>query len=163
MKHKKTEQKGYKSERERVLSSMRKPNLSLLGGSITALPKKYWEANMLFLGAPDQDLKELTGDFPRTFRKDKTTHPVFVIEARSTGHRFCPCSSKGYPFEKRYIRKGCSLKMSKEKMDRDCFLVDSCSFTLPLSMQFGKKLRFMGLVPECCIIDERGFRSCRNG
>ncbi|MBM9603900.1 hypothetical protein [Desulfopila inferna] len=92
---------------------LRTPDLSILGESISSLPVAQWAENMLFLGAPDEDLLDLTGSFPATLRQDKTTHPIFILKTNPIGHYACPCSSKGNAKEKRFIRSGCSLTSSE--------------------------------------------------
>ncbi len=134
---------------------LRTPDLSILGESISSLPVAHWAENMQFFGAPDEDLLKITGSFPATLRQDKTTHPIFILKANPTGHYVCPCSSRGNSKEKRFIRSGCSLKMKKEETKIVSFLVEACSFTLPLDSRFSRKLIFGGLVPESCIADER--------
>lgn len=145
------------SEGARQLTALlRTPDLSILGDSISALPVAQWKENMQFFGAPDKDLLELSGSFPATLRKDKTTHPIFILQAHPSGHYVCPCSSRGNVREKRCIRAGCQLKMKNNMTRIDSFLVETCSFTMPLDSRFSQKLIFGGLVPESCIVDKRG-------
>ena len=148
--------KRFVEDPHHVTSMLRTPDLTILGGSISSLPVVQWTENMLFSGVPDKDLLKLTGSFPATLRKDKTTHPIFILKTNPVGHYVCPCSSKGNVWEKRFIRSGCHLRMKNEKTDIDSFLVESCSFTLPLDARFSQKLIFRGLVPESCIVDKRG-------
>jgi hypothetical protein len=107
---------------------------------------------MFFMGVPDTDLRQHTsGKFPATLRQDMDTHPVFVLQSRPSGHLLCPCTSKGNRRTAWYIAKGCSLEMHSYEMKKDCFLVDSHAFTLPLDSRFSRKLFFKGVVPENCI------------
>lgn len=110
---------------------------------------------MFFYGAPDDDLFGMTGSFPATRRREKDTHPLFVLKNLSTGHLVCPCSSKGRPRDKRYIRSGCPLELKKDTTSVRSYLVEACCFTLPLDTSFSRKLIFGGLVPSSCIVDER--------
>ncbi|WP_157469896.1 hypothetical protein [Desulfobulbus elongatus] len=110
---------------------------------------------MFFTGVADKELRQCTGSFPATLRKDKTTHPVFLLQARNTGHLMCPCSSKGDRRKHRYIASGCKLEMTPNVMDRDSFLIEQYRFTVPLDHRFQKYLRFHGQVPDTCIHDER--------
>lgn len=110
---------------------------------------------MFFTGAADTELRRHTGSFPATLRKEKTTHPIFVLHARNTGHLICPCSSKGHWRKHRYVAEGCELAMKPHVMDRDSFLIEQYRFTIPLDHRFQKSLCFCGLVPETCIRDQR--------
>lgn len=132
-------------------------DFSILGNSIITLPRKNWSKNMFFMGIDDDELRGVTGDrFPATLRKDKTTHPIFILQAYSTGNIICPCSSMGNKRSRgRYIEKGCRLKKSNHEMDADSFLIEQFSFTLPLDVRFSKKLTFKGVVPETCIKGRR--------
>jgi len=111
---------------------------------------------MFFAGAPDIELKQLTGSFPATFRENKDTHPLFVLTTSPTGHYVCPCSTKGNPNHSRYIRSGCKFTGGRQKdTDEDSYLVERYAFTLPLDQRFSRKLIFVGIVPEECIEDRR--------
>lgn len=134
---------------------LRKPDLSILGESISSLPPSLWEDRMLFSGAPDIDLRSITSSFPATMRKDKTTHPLFVLKSYTTGNFVCPCSTKGKVEKQRYIRQGCKMAKKDFEIDKNSFLVEACSFTLPMDKRFSGKLRFMGVVPTSCIEDKR--------
>jgi hypothetical protein len=115
---------------------------------------------MIFYGVPDLDLKEITGSFPAIMKEGvKTpTHPVFVLQDHISGHHLCPCSSKGRAAEKRYVPEGTVLEMTGREMDRNSYLVESSSFTLPMDRHFSKKPGFMGRVPEERVIDKRRSR-----
>jgi len=131
---------------------LRRPDLRVLGDSISRLPPVQWKERMFFMGVPDSDLRNRTdGKFPATLRKQMDTHPVLVLRCRPGGHLLCPCSSRGNKDRAWYIEKGCQLEMSNYVMDRDSFLVDSHVFTLPLDSRFSRKLFFKGIVPESCI------------
>lgn len=110
---------------------------------------------MLFFGVPDTNLRSLTGSFPATLRKDKTTHPIFVLKSHASGNFVCPCSTKGTAEKQRYIRQGCKMTKKNHAMDRNSFLIEACSFTLPMDKRFSGKLLFMGVVPAGCIEDKR--------
>lgn len=110
---------------------------------------------MFFSGVADIELRRHTGTFPATLRKEKTTHPVFLLHARGTGHLMCPCSSKGHWRKHRYIAEGCKLEMKPHVMDRDSFLIEQYRFTIPLDHRFQKSLCFCGRVPVACIHDRR--------
>ncbi len=112
---------------------------------------------MFFMGVPDTDLQSHTGNgFPATLRKEKTTHPIFVLTSLPVGHRVCPCSSKGNRYLERYIRAGCRLEMSRHVMEMDSFLKKSYRFTMPLDGRFSRKLLFKGKVPSHCIAGGSG-------
>lgn len=135
-----------------LLQQIRRPDLSILGNSIKKLSPEQWQERMLFAGVSDVDLKEWTEGFPATFRKTELTHPVFILCCRASGHFVCPCSSKGRR-NLRYIRKGCRLEMKNKLTDRDSFLIEHFSFTLPLDSRFRRSPIFIGKVPFCCIVD----------
>jgi hypothetical protein len=134
-----------------LVSFLHKPDLSVLGHSIRSLPPTQWQDRMFFTGAADTELRKQTGSFPATLRKDKTTHPLFILQARHTGHLACPCSSRGDKRKDRHIVAGCALEMKKHVMDRDSFLIERYRFTLPLDHRFHRQLRFCGRVPTTCI------------
>jgi hypothetical protein len=131
-----------------LLKHIRRPDLSVLGSSIKMVPPQLWKPRMIFAGALDVNLKKATGAFPATFRKDHTTHPVFVLKNLAVAsHQVCPCSSKGNPRQQRYVPRGCRLEMTDKKMDRDSFLVEKYSFILPGDSALVKNLFFLGRVP----------------
>nr|WP_320012202.1 hypothetical protein [uncultured Desulfobulbus sp.] len=134
---------------------LRQPDLSILGDAIRSLPPAQWQTNMFFTGAADKELRRQTKSFPATLRKDKTTHPVFLLRASPTGHLLCPCSSKGHPRKFRFIASGCAMEMKDQVMDRDSYLIEQYPFTIPLDYRFQKQLRFFGQVPQTCIRDMR--------
>jgi len=129
----------------------RRVDLGILGGAIRRLPPACWQPGMLFSGAPDRGLKDLTGEFPATFRSDKVSHPIFVLKTLShLGHKVCPCSSRRRGTA-RFIRKGCVLEITGIVTDRDTYLVEGCAFNLPMDPAFSEHLRFRGLVPNTCM------------
>jgi len=138
-----------------LIAQLRKPDLSILGNAIRSLPPTQWQDRMFFTGASDHELKGLTGSFPATFRPDKNTHPVFILQAGSSGHTACPCSSSGDRKRDRYIQINCQLEMKANTMNRDSFLIERFRFTLPLDHRFYKTLHFFGRVPIACIQDLR--------
>jgi hypothetical protein len=106
---------------------------------------------MLFRGALDVGLREVTGVFPATLRDDRKSHPLFVLDRLAgLGHRVCPCSSRNWA-ARRLIRKGCVLEITGRVADRNSYLVESCAFNLPLSPEFLEPLRFLGRVPAECL------------
>lgn len=126
-------------------------DLDALGISLKRLPPAYWEPSMMFRGALDLKLREITGDFPMTLRREHRTHPLFVLErVPGLGHRVCPCSSRNFKAPRR-IRKGCVLIYSRRETDRDSYLVESCAFTLPEDPSFLEPLVFLGKVPAECL------------
>jgi len=137
-----------------LLQQMRRPDLRVLGNGIKKMLPMQWQERMFFAGVSDFDLKEWTGRFPATFRKKQITHPIFVLRCHASGHLVCPCSSKGKK-RLRYIRKDCNLEMKDATTDRNSFLVERFSFTLPLDSRFRSKPIFIGKVPLCCIVDGR--------
>jgi len=137
-----------------LLQQIRRPDLSVLGNAIKKLPPMQWQERMFFAGVSDLDLKEWTEGFPSTFRKEQITHPIFILCCRASGHLVCPCSSKRKK-RFRYIRKDCKLEMKDATTDRNSFLVERFSFTLPLDSRFRSKPIFIGKVPLCCIVDGR--------
>ncbi len=143
------------NDSKHIVEQLRRPDLSVLGNSIRSLSPGQWHAHMLFSGAPDTELKRLTGAFPATFRQDKTTHPLFVLAAHGSGNLVCPCSSQGQTRQQRFIRKNCRLEMTAQATDKDSFLIERYIFTLPLDAQLCGKLTFRGRVPPACLVDER--------
>ena len=137
-----------------LLQQIRRPDLSVLGNAIKKLSPMQWQERMFFAGVSDLDLKEWTGGFPATFRKEQITHPIFILCCRASGHLVCPCSSKGKK-RLRYIRRDCRLEMQDTTTDRDSYLVERFSFTLPLDSRFRSKPIFKGKVPPGCIVDGR--------
>jgi len=135
-----------------LLQHIRKPDLSVLGNSIRKLSPMQWQERMLFAGVSDLDLKEWTGGFPATLRKKQLTHPIFILCCQTSGHLVCPCSSKGKK-RLRYIRRDCELEMKDMSTDRNSFLIERFSFTLPLDSRFRINPIFLGKVPVCCIED----------
>ena len=133
---------------------MPQPDLSVLSGCIRKLPPSQWQERMFFTGAPDRSLREKTGSFPASFRTEKHTHPLFVLRPHSSGHLVCPCSSRGSRYRQRYIRKNCRLELSGKITDRDSFLVEQYSFTLPNDSRLARQLLFMGRVPLTCLAGE---------
>jgi hypothetical protein len=126
-------------------------DFGFLGEAISYLPPLYWESGMLFRGASDRCLRALTGTFPATFRADRLSHPIFVLQTLTgLGHRVCPCSSKNYGAS-RLIHKGCRLAHTNRLTERDSYLVEDCSFNVPLDPAFCHHLRFLGLVPSLCL------------
>ena len=114
-----------------LVATLHKPDLSILGNAIRSLPPAQWTERMFFTGAADTELREQTVAFPATLRQDKTTHPIFLLQAGTSGHAACPCSTKGHWRKFRYIREGCRLEMKEHTMDRDSFLIERYPFTLP--------------------------------
>ena len=130
---------------------MPRPDLTVLSGCILKLPPSQWQERMLFSGAPDSSLREQTGSFPAALRREKNTHPIYVLRLLAAGHLVCPCSSSGSKLRQRYIRKNCRLELSGRTTDRDSFLVEQYAFTMPLDGRFAQHLMFRGLVPLTCL------------
>jgi len=143
------------SASQTMFAALRRPDLSLLGSSIKALPLSQWQDSMFFSGAPDKALKELSGGFPATLRRDKTTHPIFVLAAHPSGPLVCPCSSRGSPRQNRFIHEGCRLEMKNHTMDRNSYLIERYAVTLPLDNDLSRHLVFQGRVPVSCLVDRR--------
>lgn len=115
------------------------------------VPAYRWQPRMLFGNAPDRTLRKLTGTFPASFHPHRSSHPIFVLEPlASLAHRVCPCSSKNFGV-RRFIRRGCRLGYTNRITARDTYLVEACSFNIPLDPSFSRHLRFQGLVPSGCI------------
>lgn len=126
----------------------------VLGDSMTKIPVRFWEANMLFSGVKNTWWRMKTGGFPAT-GSNTGTHPLFVLKPSSNvGFQVCPCSSKGHSVN-RYIQAGCALLQSGHVMDRDSFLVERFAFSMPVSSTFKLQAGFMGKVPETCIKGSR--------
>lgn len=107
---------------------------------------------MFFKGADDHTLKQRTKEFPATFKGKHSTHPLFILSSGLNNTPIaCPCSSKGSKKEKRYIKKGCQLKITNRKNDRDTFLVEKYRITIPADKSLVNSLLFMGTVPDSCI------------
>jgi hypothetical protein len=135
----------------RETRTQRHVDLTLLSGAITRLPPLYWTERMFFRGARDRLLRDLTGGFPATLRKDHFTHPLFVLKPLGgLGHKVCPCSSKNWGAG-RFIRKGCTLEITGKEIDRNSYLVEWYGFNLPADPEFTEHLLFMGRVPESCL------------
>ncbi len=128
--------------------------LNVLGSGVQRLPPAHWQENMLFFGAPDEDLLSKTGSFPARLRKHARTHPVFVL--RKLGHigfTLCPCTSQRKAGA-RFIRKGCRLEIKATIMDRNSWLLEHYTFNLSHDPNFSRSLFFMGRVPPACILSE---------
>jgi len=122
----------------------------VLGDTVTKIPVRFWDANMLFSGVKNTWWRVETIGFPAT-GLPSGTHPLFVLRRSSNlGLHVCPCSSKGYNVQ-RYIRAGCELLQGGHVMDRDSFLVERFAFTMPVSSTFKLQPGYMGKVPEACI------------
>jgi len=129
------------------------PDLSILGSGLKYLGPVYWEPRMLFRGALDVRLRQVTGEFPATLRRDRKTHPLFVMDRiADLGFRVCPCSSRNRS-ARRFIRQGCILEITEQATDRDTYLVESFAFPMPQDPAFRESLRFMGRVPETCLAE----------
>ncbi len=134
-----------------LLAQVRRPDLSVLGDAIRKLSPMQWQDRMFFAGVDDLDLSAWTGGFPATFRKELQTHPVFVLRSHPSGHLLCPCSSKGSK-RFRFIKKGCRFEMKNKTSDRNSYLIEKFTFTLPLDARFTRKPIFLGRVPLSCIV-----------
>ncbi|MFH1351731.1 MAG: hypothetical protein ABII26_12480 [Pseudomonadota bacterium] len=127
-------------------------------GSVIRLPVKYWKPRMLFFGAEDRELLDLTsGRFPAG-QVTKKKRPVFSIESlpQRSGFRVCPCSSQ-IPYRKkkyRYIEKDCQLMHTGHVTDRKSYLIEEVSFNIPPSV--ASRLRFYGEVPKECLKSGKG-------
>lgn len=127
----------------------------ILGDTMTKLPVRFWEENMLFSGVSNVWWRKQSGGFPAT-KYSSGSHPLFVLKSKgNVGFLVCPCSSSGSP-SARFISKGCKLLSSGNIMDRDSFLVERFAFSLPMNSTFSDQPDFKGKVPETCIL-----RSCR--
>lgn len=129
-------------------------NLSLILGSVTRLPLKYWQNSFFFTGAGDHELLTHTaGEFPKTTINGKT-HPIFSLSPlpNNAGFRVCPCSSSRPFFSRiyRWIKKGCRLEYTGHRMDKNSHLIDTIWFNVPGAM--AGKVRFRGKVPAACIV-----------
>lgn len=106
---------------------------------------------MVFRGAPDLVLRDITGAFPLKLASPSGTHPIFVLDRLpGLGYRVCPCSSKNFGVRRR-IRKGCVLAYTRRETDRDSYLVETCAFTMPQDPSFWERLVFMGQAPAECL------------
>lgn len=129
-------------------------NLSMILGSVTRLPLKYWQSCFFFTGAADNELFLNTGgEFPKTPQNDKT-HPIYALAPlpNNAGFRVCPCSSKR-PFslrDYRWIKKDCRLEYTGHKMDKNSHLIEQFWFNIPGTM--AGKVRFRGKVPATCLL-----------
>jgi hypothetical protein len=104
------------------------------------IPLKLWRKNFWFSGAKDETLHALTGgEFSRKI-VDGKTHPMLALNPleRGVGCSVCPCSSKkphgAASF--RFIRKGCTLRYTGHVMDRDSYMVDALSFSIPSALAY---------------------------
>ncbi|MFH1491567.1 MAG: hypothetical protein ABII06_21870 [Pseudomonadota bacterium] len=133
-------------------------NADALFGEASHIPLRYWHPAMLFIGAADRGLHRLTGGrFPAGLPSSKR-RPVFALKSlpHGSGFKVCPCSTKR-PFNQdnpQYIRRGCALRPTGRKVDRDSYLVEKITFNIPPSMALS--LRFLGTVPDECLVREGG-------
>lgn len=104
-------QKSPSNPTQTLVQTLRRPDLSILGGSITSLPRAQWCEQMLFFNVPDTDLLAMTGSFPARLRPEKVTHPIFTLRCHPAGHFVCPCSSTGAPSKQRYMRQEVSFPL----------------------------------------------------
>lgn len=115
---------------------------------------------MFFTGAADRGLHPLTeGRFPAAPPTSKK-RPVFALKSlpHASGFKVCPCSTK-VPFNldrPRYIRQGCTLLPTGRRVERDSYLVENITFNIPPPMALS--LRFLGIVPDECLMRECGAR-----
>ncbi len=124
---------------------------TLKGSSLIKVPFNLWKEKMLFYGGCDKKLKQLTGSFPATFRKDKTTHPVLLLKKTSNlSFKACPCTSQP---NKRlsYIKPHCPLSLTGKTLSRKCYILKMYEFNLSPDPKFNKKLTLAGIVPEQCL------------
>ncbi|MGC8719277.1 MAG: hypothetical protein ACP5TY_04630 [Thermodesulforhabdaceae bacterium] len=131
----------------------RKRDLASIGPGITFLGVLHWEPGMLFIMAPDVELKKLTGSFPKSIKGKglRHTHPLFVLETRQDlVHRVCPCTSKP-DWELPCITAGCKLEYTDRVMNRTSYIVKKHSFLILNDLPWISRLRFLGKVPEECI------------
>jgi len=136
-----------------VWAKRKQQAMALLGGTMLKMPVRFWDANMLFKGVENAWWRLKTGGFPAT-NHSSGSHPLFVLaKIGNQGFRICPCSSKGG--SSRYIRKGCALMQTNEVVDRNSYLVERFSCTLPASAAFSAQPRLSGIVPDACIRGER--------
>lgn len=127
--------------------------MAVLAGSMTKMPVRFWEEKMLFKGVPNTWWRLNAGGFPAT-NYLSGTHPLFVLRKNGNlNFQICPCSSQGGQF--RYIKAGCSLLLTGQRLDRNCFLVEHFRFSLPVTATFSPQPEFRGKVPESCIADGR--------
>lgn len=111
---------------------------------------------MLFTGAADRGLHPLTGGrFPAGPPTSKK-RPVFALKSlpHASGFKVCPCSTKtpSKLDRSRYIRRGCTLRPTARRVERDSYLVENITFNIPPSMALS--LRFLGIVPDECLMQE---------
>lgn len=103
------------------------PFLSILGGQrAVRLSREYWEAGCLFFNFSDEEWRKLTDDtFPKTLSPDRTTHPLYVLEANELAEVVCPCSSKNFRGSgTRYIPKGATLEYTGAITDRNIYILE---------------------------------------
>lgn len=122
-------------------------------GAVTHLPVKYWKPRMLFFGAKDRELINLTGGHFPAGRVTRKKRPVFSLEPlpQQSGFRVCPCSSQ-IPYRQKkyhYIEKDCQLIHTGHVTDRKSYLIEEVSFNIPPSVAY--RLRFFGEVPGECL------------
>jgi hypothetical protein len=124
---------------------------TLKGSSLIKVPFNLWKEKMLFYGGCDKTLKQLTGSFPATFRKHKTTHPVLLLKKTSNlSFTACPCTSQPH---KRfsYIKSHCPLDLTGKTLSRNCYILKRYKFNLSPDPKFNKRLTLAGIVPEHCL------------
>jgi hypothetical protein len=119
-------------------------DLEQLGADIQKLPPYLWEERMLFHGALDRSLQDLTATFPRQV---KNSHPIFVLQATARlAILACPCTSSPGPWP--YIPRNTRLEITGRITDRTSFILEDLSFPVPRDRQFIQNLSFWGRVPK---------------
>lgn len=105
---------------------------------------------MLFAGAKDLELKEITGLFPATMKSKKSSHPIFSLKSLGNfGIQVCPCTSRRH--KGRFIKEGCTLEVTENTNDRNSYLLEQYSFSISVQSPMESRLRFLGIVPERCL------------
>ncbi|WP_045214243.1 hypothetical protein [Desulfonatronovibrio magnus] len=123
----------------------------LQGSTIKKIPFESWQERMFFYGGCDRRLREFTGSFPATLRKDQSTHPVFILK-KNTAQSFmtCPCTSVRHK-KMIYIKARCPLDMTGAELDRNSYIVSKYTFNLSPDPGFHRKLNLAGIVPDRCL------------
>ena len=90
-----------------------------------SIPVEHWSTGDLFHSVADAFWhKKTQGVFPKTMKKDKGSHPLYVVASSNYGLSICPCTSKSPAFLPRwYIPGGVLLRNTGEKKDRTTYVL----------------------------------------
>ncbi len=106
-------------------------------------PVCFWETYMIFTGVRNIWWRNETNEFPST-NIEEGTHPLFVLGKNSNlSLKKFPCLS--YKQITRYVKKGCHLEHTGHITDKNSYIIERFSFSLPVSATFSVQPRFLAL------------------